>query len=69
MGRSIRTRRYRYTQWRRNRDGETVARELYDHVTDPGENTNIAADPENEALVRRLEAELQAGWKAALPSK
>jgi len=67
MGRSIRTRRYRYTQWRRNSDGKTVGRELYDHLTDPGENTNIAADPRHEVLVRRLEMQLQAGWKAAVP--
>jgi arylsulfatase A-like enzyme len=67
MGRSIRTRRYRYTQWRRNSGGKIVARELYDHATDPGENTNVAAEPKNEFLVRRLESKLHAGWKAALP--
>lgn len=67
MGRSIRTRRYRYTQWRRNSDGKTVARELYDHFTDPRENTNIAGAPKNKDLVRRLAAELEGGWKASVP--
>ena len=67
MGRSIRTRRYRYTQWRRNSNGKTVARELYDHATDPAENTNVVADRRHEALVERLEAGLKAGWRTALP--
>ena len=67
MGRSMRTARYRYTQWRRGGDGRVVGRELYDHTTDPKENTNIAADPKNEALIGQLETKLQSGWKSALP--
>jgi arylsulfatase A-like enzyme len=69
MGRSMRTSRYRYTQWRRGGDGRVMGRELYDHKTDPGENTNIAADPENADLVRRLDTKLQKGWKSALPEQ
>ena len=65
MGRSIRTRRYRDIHWRRNSDGKTVGRELYDHFNDSCENTNVAADPQNKSLLRRLEARLEAGWKAA----
>ena len=59
MGRSMRTPRYRYTRWRRERDGRMMGRELYDHTTDPKENTNIAANPKNSALIRQLETELQ----------
>jgi iduronate 2-sulfatase len=45
MGRSVRTARYRYTQWRAFRNGELVATELYDHQQDPLETLNRAADP------------------------
>lgn len=41
MGYSIRTDRYRYTQWNNFITGEIVARELYDHSNDPLETENI----------------------------
>ena len=43
--------------------------ELYDHNTDPNENTNIAANPKNGALIMQLETELQSGWKSAQPEQ
>ena len=43
MGYSLRTRHHRYTEWRNWRTGGVVARELYNHNQDPGENKNIAA--------------------------
>jgi arylsulfatase A-like enzyme len=67
MGRSIRTDRYRYTEW--TAPNETTQRELYDHAVDDGENVNIADDPNNAALVKELSAKLHAGWRAALPPK
>ena len=33
----------RYTEWRDWKTGKIIARELYDHRKDPGENNNIAA--------------------------
>ena len=64
LGNSIRTERYRYTEWGRNvRSG----RELYDYDTDPDETINIADFPENAELVADLSKQLRAGWKAALP--
>lgn len=42
MGRSVRTEKYRYTEWD---DGKKGA-ELYDHMTDPGEWVNLADSPE-----------------------
>lgn len=44
MGYSIRTDRYRYTEWRNTAasGGAVVGREIYDHILDPNENTNIA---------------------------
>jgi uncharacterized sulfatase len=41
LGRSVRTERWRYTEWNDGRQGT----ELYDHENDPGEFTNLARDP------------------------
>ncbi len=65
-GRSIRTNRWRYTEWR-NPKGVDAGVELYDYETDPKETVNLAAKPENVSVVKELSAELKAGWKAALP--
>lgn len=65
MGYTIRTRRYRYTEWRI--PGEPLAVELYDHEKDPHETVNVAARAENAGAVKELRAALQAGWRAALP--
>jgi iduronate 2-sulfatase len=45
MGYSIRTPRYRYTEWRQAGNGKPAARELYDHDTDPAESVNLIDDP------------------------
>ena len=52
-GDSVKTDRYRYTQWRR-KDGRIYARMLYDHKVDPVENVNIAERPQNRQLVKEL---------------
>jgi len=65
MGYSMRTDRYRYTEWP---EGDRVVRELYDHHVDPGETRNVADAPEHAALVRELSAQLRAGWRKAVPS-
>ena len=63
-GISIRTERYRYTEWGRNgRHGV----ELYDYDTDPNETVNIANLQENTELVTHLSEQLRTGWQAALP--
>ena len=66
MGHSMRTDRYRYTEWAEP-DKEPDARELYDHLKDPDENVNLANLPENRELVAEMSKMLQAGWKAARP--
>jgi iduronate 2-sulfatase len=43
MGYSIRTERFRYAEWRDFETGLPLARELYDHQTDPGETANVAS--------------------------
>jgi len=70
MGRSIRTERYRFTQWAQtNNPNKLGGIELYDHKSDPQENINIANRPENAELVKRLTGQLAAGWRAAVPEK
>ena len=60
-GRSVRTERWRYTEWDEGKQGV----ELYDHDTDPHEYHNLAADPKHAETVRTLKALLQEGRKAA----
>jgi iduronate 2-sulfatase len=66
MGYSMRTDRYRFTQWLVPGTGFR-AHELYDHRSDPDENINLAAHAEHEKLVDDLKAKLDAGWEAAGP--
>jgi arylsulfatase A-like enzyme len=69
MGYTMRTDRYRFTQWRQRNDHSNVeAMELYDHQIDPHENENIAQKPENKSLVEELTKQINAGWKGAKPS-
>ncbi len=68
MGYSMRTDRYRLTQWVHRDDHSKVAGlELYDHQTDPQENTNVAKHPDQTTTVARLIAQLQQGYRGALP--
>ena len=51
MGYSMRTDRYRYTEWRNYQTGMVVARELYDHRHDSAETRNVVdAPPDQQAF-------------------
>gem|GEM_PF-1885409 len=56
-GRSIRTERWRYTEWEGGRSG----RELYDHLRDPHEQRNLANNPRFASTVAELSARLPQG--------
>ena len=69
MGYSLRTREWRYTEWRSRPDdtgtdtgtdtGNPVARELYDHRRDEAETVNLAADSRYAGVVADLAARLR----------
>lgn len=62
MGYSMRTDQYRLTIWvdKRTPEKEPYAIELYDHSVDSRESDNVAAKPENAALVASLREQLLA---------
>ncbi len=67
MGYTMRTARWRYTEWQERSSGRIMARELYDHDADPAENANVAAAEDMKGTVAELSAMLKAGWRAARP--
>ena len=58
MGYSLRTSRYRYTQWRSPDHDQVIASELYDHRDDPDETRNLAVQAETEPLRQDLSERL-----------
>ncbi len=56
-GETIKTHQYAYTEWF-DKQGNEVARMLYDHTEDPGENNNIADANEMQTVVRDLHRQL-----------
>lgn len=66
MGYSIRTDRWRYTEWK-DRKGNAAGTELYDHQKDPAETINLVQEADKAEIVHELASQLQSGWKAALP--
>ncbi len=64
FGYSLRTPRWRYTEW----DEGAQGRELYDHDADPKELTNLADNPEHAKTVAELSAQLRAAAKTTFPA-
>lgn len=57
-GHSVRTERWRYTEW----DGGRKGIELYDHATDPREMKNVAAEPKFAAVLAEHQALVRKNW-------
>ena len=66
MGCSIRTSRYRYTEWAEGRSGV----ELYDHAADPMEFNNLAIGPDEKtrAVMKDLSIRLQRKASGKIPT-
>ena len=64
FGYSLRTARWRYTEWG---EGE-AGKELYDHNADPKELTNLANKPEHQQVVAELSAKLKEAVKTTMPA-
>ena len=60
IGRSVRTERYRYTEWDEGRQGA----ELYDYDNDPHEHVNLVKDPKQKKLVAEMKRRLHEGWES-----
>jgi iduronate 2-sulfatase len=63
LGYSLRTARWRYTEWDEGKKG----RELYDHESDAKELTNLAERPEHSDTVKELSEILQTAVKSSMP--
>lgn len=59
MGRSIRTARYRFTEWRDRETGQVTGSELYDYQADLHETINLAGQPAHQATLLELAARLK----------
>jgi uncharacterized sulfatase len=62
-GRSVRTDRYRYTEWNEGKDGV----ELYDEENDPAEVKNLAKDSGSASVVSEMKKRLHAHWPTTQP--
>jgi uncharacterized sulfatase len=60
-GHSVRTERWRYTEWDDGRQGV----ELYDYDKDPGEQLNLASDPAHTSIVAELRGLVKLNWEKA----
>ncbi len=78
MGYSIRTHRFRYTEWLRHAKhvpyqdlphwDKTLARELYDLKVDPDQNCNYGEKEEYSQHINHLHTMLKAGWRTSAVS-
>ena len=64
---SIRTDRWRLSEWIDWETKEPFETELYDYSEEPVETTNVAVDPVNREIISDLRRQLNAGWKVAMP--
>lgn len=58
-GHSVRTERYRYTEWDDGKQGV----ELYDYLTDPEELQNLALDPQHAKTLDELKLFIRKNWE------
>ncbi|MEQ1825272.1 MAG: sulfatase [Pirellula sp.] len=64
FGYSLRTARWRYTEWDAGREGL----ELYDHDKDPKEIVNLAKDPAHSKTIAELSEQMKSAVKSSFPA-
>lgn len=67
MGYTMRTDRYRYTEWIDRTTNEVKEKELYDLQNDPLCKESIVFKKEHQRLIAALHEQLNAGWRKAKP--
>jgi len=60
MGRDVRTKQYGYNSW------GAAGEELYNHIADPHEYTNLATNPQYASVLKEMRAILADGWRKSL---
>ena len=66
VGRSVRTKRWRYALWQ-SKKTDAKEFELYDLKADPWEQNNLAHNSDYAGEVEKMAALLKAGWSGAKP--
>lgn len=61
MGYTVRTEKYRYTEWIHVKSGGIKDRELYDRSKDPQENTNVIDKPAYKSITVQMQKTLDRG--------
>ena len=64
MGRSVRTNKWRYTDWNEGKEGE----ELYDQIKDPKEFNNLESDPNYQQIKAELKTLLEENVSGQVPT-
>jgi iduronate 2-sulfatase len=67
MGYSLRSGKWRYTEWRHRKSDKVLERELYDHSDGPVAEANLVDKPAHADVVERLARIMKDGWKGARP--
>ena len=69
MGYSLRTARWRYTEWVSTKTKAVIDRELYDHAAGAFAHENVVTKPEHAAILNHLRGLMRRGWRDARPKK
>ena len=67
MGYSMRTERWRYTEWVDRTTREILEKELYDQSDGPFVTANLAAESEYADVLAEHVEMMKAGWRKAMP--
>ena len=63
MGKTIRTKEFRYTEYRDTANGRILDQELYDISRDPFQKENLIKQQKYKKVVENHQALLQKGWR------